>query len=202
MDFDMKFPAIGVALVLSSLTACTTVDLSQVAIQSEPVQSTPAKQNIVERASAKLTASFREKGWCSGGPQEKTQTATSVLLNGVDAENERDQKTSILMTSIDGLGPDLKLANEQVMQATKAANIYLEMSETNTEFDRELSALETALLSAREAEGRFGSVVTGAEHREQLETLKNSIVMLKTVTDQYGERARLNIAVKSSKSRS
>jgi len=185
--------------------ACTTVDLSQVAIQSESVAPAPATQNVVERASAALTSNFRSKGWCSGGPQEKTQTATSVLLNGVDSTPISKHNTELKYSNETQLAADLVSANEQVIQTTKAAEVFLSISEDVTDVDSELSLLETALLSAKEAESRFEKAVakTGSSVvRQNFEALQTSVHSLKKVTDLYGDHARSTIATKTIASRS
>ena len=199
----MKLQALSVVLLASTgLSACTTVDLSQVAIQSEPVQQTQAQQNVVERAALALTTEFRNKGWCSGGPQEMTQTATSVLLNGIqDPEAASNNVTLIKSTQ---LASDLSVANEHIARTTKAAEVYLSMSE-DVSLDNELSLLETALLSAREAQTRFSNTIAGESNiqvRQNFENLENSVKDLKDVTDLYGDRIRSEIANKSISSRS
>ena len=202
----MKLRALSVVVVLAvGLPACTTVDLSQVAIQSEAVAPAPVQQNVVERASAALTSTFRSKGWSSGGPQEKTQTATSVLLNGVDSTPISKHNTELKYTSETQLAADLVSANEQVIQTTKAAEVFLTISEDVTDVDSELSLLETALLSAKEAETRFEKAVTDTGSpslRQNLEALQSSVQSLKEITDLYGDRARSSIAIKSIASRS
>lgn len=203
----MKLGALSVVVVFTAgLSACTTVDLSQVAIQSESVTAAaPEKQNVVQRASASLTSKFRSKGWCSGGPQEKTQTATSVLLNGVDATPVKNQNKNISFASADHLAAELASANEHVVQTTKAAEVYLSISDNSTNFDSELSLLETALLSAKEAEIRFGRAVATTQNSSatrNYELLRSSVKLLKAVTDSYGDRARQSIATQAVNSRS
>jgi len=199
----MKLQALSVALLVSTgLSACTTVDLSQVAIQSEPVQQTQAQQNVVERAALALTTKFRNNGWCSGGPQEKTQTATSVLLNGIQ-DPEATSKSVTLIKSTQ-LVTDLSIANDHIAQTTKAAEVYLSMSE-DVSLDNELSLLETALLSAREAQTRFSNTIaqnSNVQIQQNFESLENSVKGLKNVTDLYGDRIRSDIANKSISSRS
>lgn len=200
----MKLQALSVALLVSTgLSACTTVDLSQVAVQSEPVEQIQAKQNVVQRAAMALTSKFRNNGWCSGGPQEKTQTATSVLLNGMDDQTGNSSKKYTLVKS-EQLASDLAVANQHVVQTTKAAEVYLSMS-GDSSLDDELSLLETALLSAREAETRFKKAIdmdSDAMSRQNYETLQSSVNELKAVTDLYGDRIRSNIATKVVASRS
>ncbi len=185
------------AIAIMGLSACATVDLSQVAIEKEPRQTVRPLQNVVELASAKLTSVFTKKGWCKSGPKQKTMTATNVLLNGIGAAGSNHSDVSKIIINPRQLSADLKLANEQVLQTTKAAEVFLVTAGAATGLDNELSLLETALLSAREAETRFGQSVKAAgtySSRQQFETLQASIGGLKTVTDAYGDRIRANIA--------
>lgn len=203
---NMKLRALSVVVVLSiGVPACTTVDLSQVSIQSEASAAVPAKQNVVERASAALMSKFRSKGWCSGGPQEKTQTATSVLLNDVDSTLIENYDTSLKFSNETQLAAELISANEHVMQTTKAAEVFLAISKGITDVDSELSLLETALLSAKEAESRFEKAVaiTGSSTvRQNFEALQTSVQSLKKITDRYGDHARSSIVTKSITTRS
>lgn len=202
----MKLRAFSVVVVLSmGFGACTTVDLSQVAAQSDSSSVAPEKQNIVERASAALTSTFRTKGWCSGGPQEKTQTAASVLLNGVDSSQIEKSDETISYASEAQLASELVNANDHIVQTTKAAEVFLSFSNEISDVDSELSLLETALLSAKEAESRFEKAVARTRNstvRQNFDTLQTSVQSLKSVTDLYGARARSTIAIKSIASRS
>ena len=200
----MKLQALGaLILITTGLSACTTVDLSQVAINSEPEKVAPVQQNVVERSAKALTAKFQDSGWCSASPQEKTQTAASVLLNGIDSESTPISPTYKAAKSSQ-LASHLLEANRHVEQTTKAAEVYLSMYE-NSSLDLELSVLETALLSAREAEKRFGLEAVKYNNetiQSRYVILQNSVDELKTVTDSYGERIRSDIAAKSGTSRS
>ncbi|NNC36849.1 MAG: hypothetical protein EX271_13405 [Acidimicrobiales bacterium] len=191
--------------VLVGLPACTTVDLSQVAVQSEAIPAVQEEKNVVERASLTLTSVFRDKGWCSGGPQEKTQTATSVLLNGVKATPASKQKSDLTFKSEEQLAAALAVANEHVVKTTKAAEVFLSMTDEMADVDSELSLLETALLSAREAKTRFDKAAASSQSsvvRQDFQTFQASVISLKAITDQYGDHARTTIANKSMESRS
>ena len=193
----MIFRALGVALVVMGLGACTTVDLSQISeSQERSIVSAPV-QNVVERASHSLTAMFRGKGWCKGSPQEKTQTATSVLLNGINKDGAKLQNNALVYKNGAGLRADMLAANLQVRQTTKAAEVFLSMADELTELELELSSLETALLSARQAQAKFGVALTGFETPEN-KRIHNDLIAsvdeLKLVTDAYGARLRRQIA--------
>lgn len=201
----MNFRALGVALVVMGLGACTTVDLSQISASQEQTLAVTPTHNVVERASTTLTSMFRSKGWCKGSPQEKTQTATSILLNGRQDGGGGQSKMALSYSYGTALHADLIAANEQVMQTTKAAEVYLSMSSEQTELGAELSSLETALLSAREAQIRFGIALENHETPENIrvyDELKNSVDTLKTVTDAYGLHLRRQIAASSTRTRS
>lgn len=176
------------------LPGCTTVDLSQVREATRPVQETKPSLNVAERAASRLTTVFRTKGWTQAGPREKTQTAASVLLNGYKAIGPKPAAPSISLAT---LSADLALATDYIDQATKAAEIYMDMAEPNANFDQELSLLETAYLSAKDAERKFTAIVSQSGHPghdSSLAALAVSLGGLKSVTDIYGERIRRDIA--------
>lgn len=191
------------AMAIMGLTACATVDLSQVAIEQKTAQIAEPIQNVVELASTKMTALFVSKGWSKGDLKQKTMTATNVLLNGIGASKPDHTDVPAITFNAQQLSADLKLANEQVLQTTKAAEVFLVTADVATGLDNELSLLETSLLSAREAEARFGQSVKEAgtySNRQHFETLQASIGELKTVTDAYGDRIRANISGAASRS--
>ena len=191
-------------LVIGGLSGCTTVDLSQIAIEQTKTVSKAPDLNIVERASHSLTSQFRTKGWSKSGPDEKTKTATNVLLNGIRTD-EHNAQQHVVTISREQLGNDLIEANKQVVQATKAAEVFLAMAEGNTGLDSELAQLERALLSSREAESHFNKVIEitgGFMNRRRLKSLSKSVNNLKIVTDAYGDRIRQQIAAQALVNRS
>jgi len=191
-------------ICIGGLSACTTVDLSQVSIQQPQAITEQPKQNVVERAAYSLTSMFHAKGWCESGPAEMTKTATNVLLNGMDKDSE-NTAISAIAVSTRQLSADLSNANKQVEQTTKAAEVYLVMSEDMAELDTELSQLEAALLSAREAEAGFGKSLQTSSNfivKRKYNALSKSIDELKNVTDAYGDRIRSQIAARANAERS
>ena len=192
------------SICIGSLSACTTVDLSQIAIKESQEAVQKSAHNVVEQAALSLTNLFKAKGWCKSHPAEKTRTAANVLLNGVDMDVAKTP-VPVAKISTRQLFSDLNEAKKQVEQTTKAAEVYLVLSEEMAELDAELSHLEAALLAAREAEASFEKSMQAASNlivRHKFTTLSNSIDELKNVTDAYGERIRSQIAARAASNHS
>ncbi|PHS77324.1 MAG: hypothetical protein COB56_03695 [Robiginitomaculum sp.] len=203
----MRFIAKGLVITMTvasgGLSACTTVDLTQVAVTQPQTASEKVEQNVVERTSLSLTRMFHAKGWCKSDPAEKTKTATNVLLNGMDTDSEANHAHTLIPVTLTQLISDMTEANYQVEQTTKAAEVYLVVADDIAELDKELSQLEAALLSSREAQAGFVKTVnalTDKNHatQQRLEDISKSIDNLKTVTDAYGDRTRSQIAARAS----
>ena len=195
------------AIVFSGgLSACTTIDLSQVAFEQAETVSEKPKLNVVERATHALTENFRSKGWCKNSPEEKTKTATNVLLNGMQDTQTTPVPAVVIMDS-EQLNASLVEANAQVVQATKAAEVYLNltMADGMAVLDTELSQLETALLSARQAQVNFSKSLKISDEfltRQKFDNFSSSVDNLKSVTDAYGDRIRSQIAMRAAAERS
>ena len=198
-------------VMTGALSACTTVDLSQVSLETTPdaVQTEPQK-NIVERASVDLTQTFRAKGWSTSGPREKATTATMMLLNGRDSAKKNAAAKQVTYPTAKALLVDVTQANLKIRQTTKAAEVYLSMADDVVSLEGELSALEEALLAAYEARDNFKHAAiaqglnsqTDRQFTTKFDGMAQSLVGLKTVTDQYGERIRANIAAQATGTRS
>lgn len=186
-----------------AMSACTTVDLSQVSFEPQAKISVERAHNVVEKAAHSMMALFEKKGWCKTDLREKTQTAASVLLNGMDKEEHTPVPTLIVSTQ--QLSEDIELANEQVEQITKAAEVYMATTEDTVDMGDELTLLESALLTAREAETGFDislDQVGTAGTQRKFGNFQASIKDLKSVTDIYGDRMRAQIALRSQRERS
>ena len=191
-------------LAIYLLGACTTVDLTQVSLE-KTAQTLPTMfvQNVVEKASTSMTALFVSKGWCKDSASTPTQTAASVLLNGRVKHDEDEQMVTVIGSR--QLSADLNLAQSHIMKTTKAAEIYLATADEVSELSDELSMLEAALLSAKEAEAKFGKALllsANPDNQSEFESLEISIHQLKKVTNAYGDRMRGQIASKSSRKHS
>ena len=206
MNFAAKTTATAcAAITIIGLSACATVDLSQVSMEQQAETTVQTSLNVVERSSVKLTSFFTQKGWCKSGPKERTMSAANVLLNGISEADTEKPQTQIKSVNFAQLSTDIDTANQQVLQTTKAAEIYLATAEASATLDNELSLLEAALLSAREAESHFGGLMkrgSSGDNRQKYEALHVSVGTLKTITDSYGQRIRSNIASIGSASRS
>ncbi len=203
MNIITKHLVIISVAISGALSACTTVDLTQVAVNQPVETSQEAEQNVVERASFALTSMFHDKGWCDSDPTEKTKTATNILLNGMEPDTHSNKSFVVTPVTMDQLIANITQANHQVEQTTKAAEIYLVVADDMAELDKELSQLEAALLSSREAQAGFmKSMDALAEDNpgshEILEDISKSIDNLKIVTDAYGDRIRAQIAARAS----
>ncbi len=103
------------------------------------------------------------------------------------------------------LDADISKANTQIRQTSKAAEVFLTIADDHAKLDRELSMLEKALLSAREAETGFAQPVArfdDAQLKRDLVTLSESVDRLKHVTDAYGDRIRSQITARAGASKS
>lgn len=191
------------AILGSGLSACTTVDLTQVAVNQPQTSRGKTEQNVVERASLSLTNLFHAKGWSKNDPAEKTKTATNVLLNGLNKDSQNQNASMVTHVTTAQLTADITEANYQIEQTTKAAEVYLVVVDDTAELDEELSQLEAALLLSREAKAGFVKNVIALPEkshtfRHKLEKISKSIDELKTVTDAYGDRIRLQISARAS----
>lgn len=189
------------------MSACTTVDLSQVSFEPQAETARAHTQNVVQKAAHSMVALFETKGWCKTDLKEKTQTAASVLLNGLDNDMDKDVITSraILVVKSGQLLEDIGLANAQVEQITKAAEIYMATADDAADIGVELTLLESALLTAREAETNFDmSLAQSGTTRSQreFEAFQGAIKDLKGITDTYGDRMRSQISLRANRQHS
>jgi len=171
-------------------SGCATIDMTEMAIPSAAKAEQPAEKNIVLRAAEKLYAAFRKKGFVAKTSRKKMQSAASILLNGLE---ERELTTDDVDYAAQDLPrvvvlADIDYATQHVNRTTNAAEIYYEMSDGKRKLRDELSGLEEALLSAREASAAFETAI-GSDSLE-LRQLDVEIDRLKAVTDKFGVRVR------------
>ena len=187
MTSSLRMLALTTVAIIAS--GCATVDMTQMATPAAAKSEAPAERNIVLRAASKLYAAFRSKGFVAKTSRKKMQSAASILLNGLE---ERD-----LTSDVNYAGQnlpravvieDIKYATQYVRQTADAAEIYFDMSEGKSKLREELTELEQALLSSREAAASFEAVV-GSDSAE-LRTLNTQVDRLKFVTDNFGRRVR------------
>jgi len=187
MNTNFRILALTTVAIIAS--GCATVDMTEMALPSTSKAEAPAERNIVLRAASKLYAAFRSKGFVANTSRKKMQSAASLLLNGLE---ERDL-TSDVNYAAQNLPravviEDISYATQYVRQTADAAEIYFDMSEGKNKLREELTELEQALLSSREAAASFEEVV-GSENAE-LRTLNTQVDRLKIITDNFGKRVR------------
>lgn len=191
----MKIVAIT-GMCVCTMSACTTVDLSQVTFDTKPVTKLAEVENVVERASASMMALFEKKGWCKTDLREKTQTAASVLLNGLDFVFQKKARSQDSVVNAQKLSDDIYLANSKVELVAQAAHVYLSTRDVSVDLGVELTLLESALVTAREAEIKFGEILAlnNSDHNQrEYDQFQTSIDDLKIITDIYGVRMRQQI---------
>ena len=197
----MKLTKACVLLVLpmAGLSACSTVDLSQVAVTQSREKIVQPKKTVVERATTRLTRNFQEKGWCEVVEQDKTAKFASLLLKGIKTTPEARQATPLQRVSIRQLRRDIHLASIQIRQTTKAADVFLNLNGGAEELDPELGRLETALTSARQAESHFIGLQSPEVAKvlmPDMDKLHQAIINLQKITDSYGEQIRQSLAAR------
>jgi len=171
----MRFGTITLTCLLSAslLGGCATVNMSEIAVPQSAKAEVPAEKNIVLRAATKLYNALTNRGFVANDSGERVQSAANILLNGLKARD-------VTVDSVDyaaqnhpkaTVEADIRYAARQVSQTTKAAEVYLEIAETDRNMREELQSLEKALLAARDASNVFSQSID-AENRElvKLET--------------------------------
>ena len=172
------------------MSGCATVNMTEMASPVSVKAEAPAEQNIVLRAASKLYSVFRSRGFVPKTSRKKMQSAASILLNGLEERDldsqdagyaSRDLPRSVVVD-------DIAFATEQVRLTANAAEVYFQMSEGDRKLREELTSLEDALLSSREASANFEKVV--GSNTVELRSLNAEITRLTQVTDEFGLRVR------------
>lgn len=183
------FRMLALTSVAFMATGCATVDMTEMASPMAAKAEVPAERNIVLRAASTLYAAFRSKGFVDKTSRKKMQSAASILLNGL----EERELTSDVNYAAQNLPravviADIAYATQYISRTADAAEIYFDMSEGTKKLREELTGLEQALLSSREAAASFEAVV-GSDSAE-LRNLNIEVERLKLVTDNFGKRVR------------
>jgi len=178
----------------SLISGCATVNMSEMATPKTVKSEAEPEKNIVLRAASKLYTMITNKGISAKDTGQRVQSAASILLNGLE---ERDVTVSDINYVEQGLPlsvieADIAYTAQHVSQTTKAAEVFLEVSDTDRNMREELKSLETALLAAREASTVFSTAVNA--DNESYIRLQRELTALTRVTDRFGERVRLNAA--------
>ena len=186
-----------------SLTACATVDLSEVAASNKAASANVDNLNVVQRAAAKLHAAFSNRGFVAKTSRQRVHSAANVLLKGLESEALSDTVNAGYMDGLTdqaAILSDLRLAASHVEQTTKAAEVYLAIAPADRSLRNELTSLERALLASREAEQLFeaGLEQTGGNMKAlEFVGFQHAVNELRNVTDEFGHRVRDERSVKT-----
>lgn len=194
----MRLKSVIIFSMVCGLSACTTVDLSEMASQNSFAKTTVEK-NVVERSVGRLYSAFTRKGWCTRTSRNRLQGTAQVLLKGLEnaklsapsqgvTYNVEPKPFTVIVT-------DIAQAQTHVDQTVRAAEVYLEMAAADTDLKQELIGLERALLASREAKTTFDTALSAhseASDTTILDLYSASVEDLRSVTDIYGERVREN----------
>lgn len=113
---------------------------------------------------------------------KKTGKVIDPVRNYLTRRSESDMITA-----------DISRADEYVVATTISAREFLRNNPSATDVGSELSDLETALLSARQAEAMFQQALAEkgvSENSLDMARLSTSVDQLRDVTDAYGIRLR------------
>ncbi len=191
-----------VALVglLAGLSACATVDLTPIISEQELRATAAAPHNIVERTSLALSEKFEQEGWNDGDAAQKTQGFADILLHGKNRVGG-PKSARVEAGAVQQFSADIIIATDHVVQASKAAEIFLTIADAHADLTPELLVLEAALLAGRSGQNYFSQIKNHTQitvHEQHWARYKSAIQRLQIITNDYGMRVRENIAVPGS----
>ncbi|WP_371398331.1 hypothetical protein [Fretibacter rubidus] len=191
----MRLKLLCASLAAMSLTACATVDMTSMAgTTSISAQQTSPQGNVVERAASKLYAVFVNKGWAAKASRKRVQSTANVLLKGLEptVADMNAGSYADTATSYASLSSDIRAAQQHVDQTVKAAEVYLAMSDLGVNMRAELSSLEKALITSRQAEVVFSTALERLNRTDcpDFASYAARVNALRDVTDEYGQRVR------------
>lgn len=179
-----------------SLSACTTVDLNDVASPQASAQVKTTQANIVQRTASKLYTTFTNRGFVPKTGRKKMQSVARILLKGLQA---KDVTSSSAVNYVDSaqdpvvIYQDIRMATTHVENTAKAAEVYLAMASIDTSLRKELSSLEKALIASREASLVFEEALEklGVESNNiDYSAYKVAVNDLRDATNAFGHRVR------------
>jgi len=187
-------PAIILTVCLG-MSACATVDLTEMASQNSAIKTNAIERNIVQRSASALRSVFASKGWTTKSSKDRIQSTASILLKGLENKNPVTPKShgyAVRVTDASMVQADIREASQHVEQTTKAAEVYLAMAPGDASLLKELASLEKALLTCRQAEVVFDRAQknTKLHSPESLSGFTSSVDALRDVTNAYGDRVR------------
>lgn len=179
-----------------SLSACATVDLTEVTSPKTVSAAKVADVNVVQRAASKLYAAFTNRGFVANDSRKKMRSAARILLKGLEDKGSANISSARYADSaVDSVIvlSDIRMAATHVEQATKAAEVYLVMAPSEKSLRKELVSLEKALIASREASQVFEDALIktiGETTAMDFVSYKNSVNALRDVTNAFGDRVR------------
>lgn len=179
-----------------SLSACATVDLTEVTAPKNASAAQVADVNVVQRAASKLYAAFTNRGFVAKDSRKKMRSAARVLLKGLEDKGAATIASAgyadLAVDSVVVLS-DIRMAATHVEQTTKAAEVYLAMAPGEKSLRKELVSLEKALIASREASQVFEDALiktVGETTALDFVSYSNSVNELRDVTNAFGDRVR------------
>ena len=179
-----------------SMSACATVDLTEVTAPKAESTAKVADINVVHRAASKLYAAFTNRGFVAKDSRKKMRSAATVLLKGLEDKNASSVETEgYVHKAADPVAilSDIRIAAGHVEQTTKAAEVYLVIAPSEKSLRKELVSLEKALIASREASQVFEDALiktTGETTAMDFVSYERSVNELRDVTNAFGDRVR------------
>jgi len=179
-----------------SMSACATVDLTEVTAPKAESTAKVADINVVHRAASKLYAAFTNRGFVAKDSREKMRSAATVLLKGLEDKNASSVVSEgYVHKAADPVAilSDIRIAAGHVEQTTKAAEVFLVMAPGEKSLRKELVSLEKALIASREASQVFEDALiktSGETTAMDFVSYERSVNELRDVTNAFGDRVR------------
>lgn len=186
-----------------SLSACATVDLTEVTAPKTAASAQAVDVNVVQRAASKLYAAFSNRGFVAKDSRNKMRSAARVLLKGLEDKNTTSTEMAgyvSLATDANVVLSDIQMAATHVEQTTKAAEVYLVMAPSENSLRKELISLEKALIASREASQVFEDALiktSGETTAMEFTSFNRTVNELRDVTNAFGDRVRESQIVKA-----
>lgn len=179
-----------------SMSACATVDLTEVTAPKAESTAKVADINVVHRAASKLYAAFTNRGFVAKDSRKKMRSAATVLLKGLEDKNASSvESEGYVHKAADPVAilSDIRIAAGHVEQTTKAAEVFLVMAPGEKSLRKELVSLEKALIASREASQVFEDALiktSGETTAMEFVSYERSVNELRDVTNAFGDRVR------------
>ncbi len=186
----MRLGLVVSAVCMLSLGACATVDIADMTtLGGDTAIAQADKTNVVITASDKLYAEFEDKGLCQS-ETERMKSAAAFLLQGRQALTNHPEGAYVTKVSdFEQLQVDMVQATLLVKNTSKAAEIYLDLAEPESDFRPELKRLEKAVYATQSAKIQF-KLVSDKIGETDFSKFDAAAEDLRKVTNVYGDRVR------------